>query len=66
MNKEDRKQAQKKREAALILPDKYVVKGESLFERARKFGWAVNDPLSGNRAQRRKDIRDAIIEDRRG
>jgi hypothetical protein len=65
MDKQVRKEMQKRREGALKLPEKYIVKGESLFDRARKFGWAVNDTLSGNRETRRSDIKEAIREERK-
>lgn len=59
-------QAQKARVKALgkKIPKNYVVKGESLFDRARKFGMSVNS-FGLNRASCRKDIKEAIREERR-
>ena len=60
LNKATRYEIQDARVVSLKLPDKYIVKGESLFERGRKYGLAVNDAAWGNRSDRRGYVRDAI------
>jgi hypothetical protein len=65
MNKTDRRTAQKEREKGLKLPKEYIVKGDSLFEKGRKWGLPVNDPVLGNRARRRDEIKNALREERK-
>jgi hypothetical protein len=64
LHKQDRIYLQRERERKLKLPKVYLVKGDSLFERGRKFGLAVNDANIGNRATRREAIKKAIKEER--
>jgi LysM repeat protein len=65
MHKQDRLRLQRRRESELKLPDRYIIKGDSLFEIARKFGWAVNDPNMGNRQHRRSEMKGAIKEEKK-
>jgi hypothetical protein len=65
MNRVDRLRQQRERECKLRLPEKYIVKGESLFDRARKFGINPNDRATGNREKRRQNIKETIREERK-
>jgi hypothetical protein len=66
MHKFAKATAQHQRELLLARarPKNYIVKGESLFDRGRKFGMECNNPEMGNRERRRKNIKEAIRTER--
>ena len=65
MNKSDRREIQRQREGVIRKERdgyKFIVPGDSLFQKAHKFGMALDMPF--NRATRRTEIKKAISAER--